>query len=233
MKLHEVSPNELTLSARNPRKHSEENITEIAQVLQRHGFLDPIAITKDYRVVFGNGRTLAAQRLGLKTIPCIVLPDNLSESDLREIAIAHNRLAERSEWDKPILGEELQELAELGIEIGDLGFSDADLSQILAETDQMSTEYLREMDDLGEDVPIFGEDVKDSQGENPTKADASEVADKEIARMVVFKIELEADNERRLRGILAEIQKDYAVGEEKSIEKSLMILVDSYIYNTN
>lgn len=225
MKLHQVSPNELTLSARNPRKHSEQNIEEIAQVLQRHGFLDPVAITKDYRVIFGNGRTLAAQRLGLKTIPCIVLPDNLSESDLREIAIAHNRLAERSEWDKPILGEELQELAELGIEIGDLGFSDAELSEILAETDQMSAEYLREMDDLDEDVPIFGEDVKDSQGENPTKADASEGADKEITRMCVFKIELEADNELHLRQVLAEIQKKYGMSEEQTF----MCLVDSYI----
>lgn len=61
---------ELTPYARNARTHSDEQIAQIAASIKEFGFLAPVVISGDNTILCGHGRFYAAQRLGLKKIPC-------------------------------------------------------------------------------------------------------------------------------------------------------------------
>src|SRR5690606_8700131 len=61
------------------------------------------------RIVAGHARWEAAKRLGLDTVPALLV-EHLNEDELRLYAIADNRLAERAGWDESILAIEFAEL---------------------------------------------------------------------------------------------------------------------------
>ncbi|MCK4415297.1 MAG: ParB N-terminal domain-containing protein [Candidatus Eisenbacteria sp.] len=59
---------------RNPRTHSPEQITKIAASLLEFGWTNPILVDGDAGIIAGHGRLLAAQELGMITVPVIELP---------------------------------------------------------------------------------------------------------------------------------------------------------------
>jgi len=66
------------------------------------------------------GRVLAAIMLGLKDVPVIRL-GHLDEDDRRAYRIADNKLTELSEWDDPILRDEIALLLAVDYDLGLLG----------------------------------------------------------------------------------------------------------------
>ena len=91
---------------KNARKHSERDIRAIMASIRDCEFNDPIGIWgPDNLIVEGHGRLIAAQRLGMETVPCIRL-DHLSDEQRRAYALAHNRTAELSAWDSALTKEE-------------------------------------------------------------------------------------------------------------------------------
>ena len=94
-----LSPGDLTPYEKNARKHSPADIEAIKKSILEDGFNDPVGIWGEQNtIVEGHGRTIAAQELGLDTIPCIRL-DHLTDKQRREYMIRHNRTAELSAWD--------------------------------------------------------------------------------------------------------------------------------------
>ena len=69
-------------------------------------------MTEEGALIAGEGRYKVAQRLGLATVPVIVLA-GLSPTKQRALAIADNRIAESSGWDRERLAIEIPELAGL------------------------------------------------------------------------------------------------------------------------
>ena len=59
--------------ARNARTHSEEQVAQIAASIVEFGFTNPILAGSDGVIVAGHGRLAAAQKLGLDTVPVVVL----------------------------------------------------------------------------------------------------------------------------------------------------------------
>ncbi|MDB5660459.1 MAG: prophage LambdaMc01, methyltransferase [Cypionkella sp.] len=106
--------------ARNARRHNDRQIDLIARSIREFGFLNPILIDADYNIIAGHGRFEAAQRLGLPTVPTVLL-EHLTPSQVRAYRIADNRIAELSHWDDEILRLEISSLMELEI-AGDLDF---------------------------------------------------------------------------------------------------------------
>ena len=103
---------------RNTRKHQKDDVEAICESIRRYGFNDPIGIWGDANlIVEGHGRLMAAQKLGMDAVPCIRL-DHLSETQRREYAIAHNRTAELSAWDKKMLAAELPGLDMIAFRFG-------------------------------------------------------------------------------------------------------------------
>lgn len=85
--------------ARNARKHSDEQIAQIAASIIEFGFTNPILAGGDGVIVAGHGRLAAAQKLGLEFVPVVVL-DHLDANQRRALVIADNRIAENAEWDE-------------------------------------------------------------------------------------------------------------------------------------
>jgi hypothetical protein len=107
---------ELDLDAtKNPRSHGRRQIRQIARSIDEFGFLVPVLIDAERRVLAGHGRILAALTLGWSEVPTIIV-DHLSEAQARAFIIADNRLTENSTWDDRLLGEQLKELSELELD---------------------------------------------------------------------------------------------------------------------
>ena len=97
---------------RNARKHAKKDIDAIVASIKEFGFDDPIGIWGDGLIVEGHGRLLAAKQLGMTSVPCIRL-DHLTDEQRRAYALAHNKTAELSEWDLPVLDEELAGISDI------------------------------------------------------------------------------------------------------------------------
>ena len=104
---------------KNARKHADFDVDAIAASIKQFGFDDPIGVWHN-TIVEGHGRLLAAAKLGMDKVPIIRL-DHLSDEERRAYALAHNKTAENSGWDFPILDLELSELT---IDMEQFGFTD-------------------------------------------------------------------------------------------------------------
>jgi DNA modification methylase len=117
--------------ARNARTHSEEQVAQIAASIVEFGFTNPILAGSDGVIVAGHGRLAAAQKLGLESVPVVVL-DHLTPTQRRALIIADNRIAENAGWDDAMLRIELQSLQEVGFNLDITGFDADALAEIMA-----------------------------------------------------------------------------------------------------
>ena len=111
----------------NARTHSPEQVTQIAASIKEFGFCNPVLIDKDSGIIAGHGRVMAAQKLGLETVPTIEL-SHLTDIQRKAYILADNRLAEKSGWDDELLRLELGELQDLDFDLSLIGFDDFDLT---------------------------------------------------------------------------------------------------------
>jgi DNA modification methylase len=102
----------------------------IAGSIREYGFTNPVLVDGANGIIAGHGRVLAAQALGLGSVPVIELA-HLTDSQKRAYILADNKLAEQAGWDAELLKLELGDLADLGIDLGTLGFDAADLDRLL------------------------------------------------------------------------------------------------------
>ena len=99
--------------------------------MAQFGWTVPVLVSGDGEVIAGHGRILAATQLGLTEAPVIVL-DHLTEEQRKAYRLADNKLTELGAWDEALLAGELQELAADDFDLSLIGFSDAELDQLLA-----------------------------------------------------------------------------------------------------
>lgn len=114
-KVEELKPYE-----NNPRIN-DDAVKYVAESIKQFGFKQPCVITKDNVLVVGHTRTLAAKKLGIKEVPCIVA-DDLTEEQIKAYRLADNRVSQFSEWDLDKLNIELDDL-KTDFNLEDLGFS--------------------------------------------------------------------------------------------------------------
>ena len=99
---------ELKLNEKNPRKN-DEAVAIVMKSIQDFGFKNPLIIDKNNIVWCGNTRLKASRKLGLEKVPCIVA-DDLTEEQIRKLALIDNKSSEIAEWDFDLLSEELADL---------------------------------------------------------------------------------------------------------------------------
>lgn len=99
---------ELKLNPKNPRKN-DVAVDTVAKSIEKYGFKNPLIIDENNVVWCGNTRLKASKKLKLKEVPCIVASD-LTEQQIRELALIDNKSSEIAEWDFDLLGKELAEL---------------------------------------------------------------------------------------------------------------------------
>lgn len=123
---------ELTPYARNARTHSDEQIAQIAASIKEFGFLAPIVISGDNTILCGHGRFYAAQRLGLKKIPCIK-EEHLTETQRRAYIIADNKLSLNAGWDDNLLAVEIADLQGENFDLSLTGFDEKEIADLFSD----------------------------------------------------------------------------------------------------
>lgn len=93
----------------NARTHSDEQVIKLASSIKEYGFIAPIVISEDGGVLAGHGRLLAAKKLGIEEVPCVV-ESHLTEIQKKGYILADNRLSLDAGWDEDLLKIELQTL---------------------------------------------------------------------------------------------------------------------------
>lgn len=123
---------------RNAKKHDERQIKNVMESIKKFGFVQPIVVDKDHVVIIGHCRLIAAKRLKLREVDCVIA-DNLSQEDVDRLRLLDNKLNE-SEWDYDLLLEDIPEL----------DFSDFDIDWNLPDIENPVTEIV---EDEAPDLP--------------------------------------------------------------------------------
>ncbi len=143
-----ISVADLIPYARNSRTHSDAQVTKIAASIREFGFLNPIIVDGESGIIAGHGRVLAAQKLGLDTLP-VIEAAHLTEAQKRAYVIADNRLALDAGWDNDMLKVELSDLQADGFNLELTGFNLDEIAAFLVD----KTEGLTDPDAVP-DVPV-------------------------------------------------------------------------------
>jgi DNA modification methylase len=121
--------------ARNSRTHSDEQVAQIAASINEWGFTNPILVDIDGEIIAGHGRLLAAQKLGLKEVPCITAV-GWSDAQKKAYVIADNKLGLNAGWDETLLKIEFKELGDLNFNLEKTGFSLDELAKLFDDKDE-------------------------------------------------------------------------------------------------
>lgn len=114
----------------NARAHDQRNLDAIVLSLREHGQRVPIVVqAQGSRVRAGNGRVLAAQRMGWTHLAAVVVDE--SDADAVAYAIRDNRTAELATWDLRGLGEQLRYLSGEGYDLADIGWTPYEAEPLL------------------------------------------------------------------------------------------------------
>ena len=80
----------------NVKEHPEKQIDNLVQLIQWVGFKDPIVLDENNMCRAGHGRLLAAQKLGMKEVPCVYL-EGLTKKQMDLFIYMDNQINE-SPW---------------------------------------------------------------------------------------------------------------------------------------
>ena len=142
-KIENVDVNMLVPYAKNAKIHGQNQIEKLKKSIEEFGFLTPCLIDKDFNIIAGHGRVMAAKELNIKAVPCVFV-EGLTEAQRRAYILADNRLGELGEWDMELVVEELKVLDNMDFDVSLTGF---DFDEVV------SDETEAEEDDYQKDAP--------------------------------------------------------------------------------
>jgi len=128
LKVQYVRTSALKTWKRNPRDN-ERAVKAVAESIRRFGFNVPILCDRKMQVISGHARLKAAKRLGMRTVPVIVL--GMAQKERWSFSVVENKTAELAEWDMPRLASVVRELKCADTNLSCLGFSKAELDALL------------------------------------------------------------------------------------------------------
>mgnify|MGYP004521049511 FL=1 len=131
-----VSIDKLIPYVNNARTHSQEQINKLRASLREFGFINPVIIDKDFNIIAGHGRVLAARAEGIQEIPC-VLVDYLTEAQKKAYILADNRMAMDAGWDEELLKVELESLEGEAFDLSLTGFDEKELADLFKEDSEI------------------------------------------------------------------------------------------------
>lgn len=130
-----ISIDKLVPYVNNARTHSAEQIVKLRSSLREFGFVNPIIIDREFNVIAGHGRLMAGKEEGINEVPCVFI-DYLSESQKKAYILADNRMAMDAGWDEELLKIEMEELQNLGYDLGYTGFDEKELADLFGINDK-------------------------------------------------------------------------------------------------
>ena len=135
----------------NARTHSKEQITKLRSSLREFGFVNPVIIDREFNIIAGHGRILAAKEENIEQVPCVFV-DHLTEAQKKAYILADNRFALDAGWDEDMLRVEMEALQGMDFDISLTGFDEAEIADLFAADDNEAQE-----DDFDEDAALQAE----------------------------------------------------------------------------
>lgn len=126
-----VSLGELVPYVNNARTHSPEQITKLRSSLREFGFINPVIIDRDFNVIAGHGRLMAAKEEGITEVPCVFV-DYLTEAQKKAYILADNRMALDAGWDEELLRIEIESLQGADFDVSLTGFGEDEIADLFA-----------------------------------------------------------------------------------------------------
>jgi len=114
----------------NPRIISDEGVQAVATSIREFGWRQPIVVDTNGVIVVGHTRFLAAKSLGITTVP-VHVAKGLSPEKITAYRVTDNKVADYGAWAFDKLAEELNSISNHGIDLNVVGFTDAELEDIL------------------------------------------------------------------------------------------------------
>ena len=176
MEITERPLSEIKPYPKNAKDHPEKQIKKIANSIKEFGFNQPIVLDKDNVIIVGHGRYIAAQTLGMETVPTLTV--ELDEERAKSYRLADNKLNE-SDWDMDIV---IAELKGLSLDMIDLTGFDKDLLIELDEKDDVVPEKAPSISMLGDIYKLGNHRVM--CGDSTKKEDVEKLMEGEKADMV-------------------------------------------------
>ena len=124
-----VALDKLVPYVNNARTHSPEQIGKLRSSLREFGFINPVIIDRDFGIIAGHGRVLAAREEGITEVPCVFV-DHLTEAQKKAYIIADNRMALDAGWDEELLRVEIESLQAEAFDISLTGFGDDEIADL-------------------------------------------------------------------------------------------------------
>lgn len=134
-----VSISKLVPYVNNARTHSPEQIMKLRSSLREFGFINPVIIDKDFGIIAGHGRVMAAKEEGIDEVPCVFV-DYLTEAQKKAYILADNRMAMDAGWDEELLRIEIEALQGMDFDIGLAGLDDDEIADLFAGDDNSDVE---------------------------------------------------------------------------------------------
>lgn len=113
----------------NARTHSADQVKKLQSSLREFGFINPIIIDRDYSIIAGHGRLLAAKAEGITEVPCVFV-DHLTDAQKKAYILADNRMAMDAGWDEELLRVEIEALQAEDFDVFLTGFDVAEISKL-------------------------------------------------------------------------------------------------------
>lgn len=120
-KIENVEVRKLVPYANNAKIHGKKQLEKLKESINEFGFLTPCLIDKDFNIIAGHGRVMAAKELKLENVPCVFV-EGLTDQQRRAYILADNRLGELGEWDMDLVCNELEVLKDEDFNINLTGF---------------------------------------------------------------------------------------------------------------
>ena len=156
---------EITPYAKNAKKHSRQQINNVAESIKQYGFVQPIVIDRNGVIVIGHCRALAAQKLGMAEVPCVCV-DDLTPEQVNALRLVDNKSNE-SDWDFDLLKDELPEL-DLSAFDFDWDFQDTDETELTNEEREQEFRERMERGELSDDDEEYQEFLKKFEAKKTT-----------------------------------------------------------------
>ena len=115
----------------NARTHSPEQLTKLRSSLREFGFINPVIIDREFNVIAGHGRIMAAKEEGITEVPCVFV-DYLTEAQKKAYILADNRMALDAGWDEELLRIEIESLQGADFDVSLTGFGEDEIADLFA-----------------------------------------------------------------------------------------------------
>lgn len=214
----------ITRYENNPRDNARA-VEKVAASIRDYGWQQPIVVDSQHVIIAGDTRYLAAQSLGLNSVP-VLIASGLSPEKVKAYRLADNKTGEFAKWDDQRLAAELQSIMDSIGSIDLTGFSLGEYEALAMQAEAIIAE-LDEPEPAPAAAPAPRQPVAevgtDAVADDPEELEGDDTPSDEPARpaMVPLNLLMSVEDRQAVYDAIGKVKAD--TGVETSAEALAVI----------